>query len=56
MKDTTIHSLVIARTLLERSEPLCASDDRYLASAGLTIMVFGTTPEYERDFGVESGG
>lgn len=38
MKDTTIHSLVIARTLLERSEPLCVSDDRYLASAGLVIL------------------
>lgn len=38
MKDTTIHSLVIARTLLERSEPLCASDDRYLASAGLILL------------------
>lgn len=38
MKDTTVHSLVIARTLLERSAPLCASDDRYLASAGLVIL------------------
>lgn len=38
MKDTTVHSLVIARTLLERSEPLCASDDRYLASAGLVVL------------------
>lgn len=38
MKDSTIHSLVIARTLLERSEPLCAADDRYLASAGLILL------------------
>jgi hypothetical protein len=38
MKETTIHSLVIARTLLERSEALCASADRYLASAGLLIV------------------
>ena len=38
MKVTTIHSLVIARTLLERSEPLCTSDDRYLASAGLVLL------------------
>lgn len=38
MKDTTTHSLVIARALLERSEPLCISDDRYLASAGLVVL------------------
>lgn len=38
MKETTVHSLVIARTLLERSEPLCASEDRYLASAGLIVL------------------
>jgi hypothetical protein len=38
MKQTTVHSLVIARTLLERAEPLCASNDRYLASAGLVIL------------------
>ena len=38
MKETTVHSLVIARTLLERAEPLCASDDRYLASAGLVVL------------------
>lgn len=38
MKETTVHSLIIARTLLERSEPLCNSDDRYLASAGLVVL------------------
>lgn len=38
MKDTTVHSLTIARTLLERAEPLCYSDDRYLASAGLVVL------------------
>lgn len=38
MKDTTVHSLVISRTLLERAERLCASEDRYLASAGLVIL------------------
>lgn len=38
MKDTTVHSLVIARTLLERSESLCKSDDNHLASAGLVIL------------------
>jgi hypothetical protein len=38
MLDTTIHSLVIARALLEQAEPLCMSDDRYLASAGLVVQ------------------
>jgi hypothetical protein len=38
MKDTTVHSLVIARTLLERAEPLCVAEDRYLASAGLVVL------------------
>jgi hypothetical protein len=38
MKETTVHSLVIARTLLERAEGLCMSEDRYLASAGLVIL------------------
>lgn len=38
MRETTVHSLAIARTLLERAEPLCVSDDRYLASAGLVIL------------------
>lgn len=38
MKETTVHSLVIARTLLERAEPLCTSVDRYLASAGLVVL------------------
>lgn len=38
MKEATVHSLIIARTLLERAEPLCSSDDRYLASAGLVVL------------------
>jgi hypothetical protein len=38
MKETTVHSLIIARTLLDRAEPLCTSNDRYLASAGLVIL------------------
>jgi hypothetical protein len=38
MKESTVHSLVIARTLLERAEPLCNSDDRYLASAGIVLL------------------
>ena len=38
MLDTTIHSLVIARALLEQTEPLCMSDDRYLALAGLVVL------------------
>jgi hypothetical protein len=38
MKEPTVHSLVIARALLERAEPLCHSDDRYLASAGLVVL------------------
>jgi len=38
MKESTLHSLVIARTLLDRAEPLCTSEDRYLASAGLVVL------------------
>ena len=38
MKETTVHALIIARTLLERAEPLCESNDRYLASAGLVVL------------------
>jgi hypothetical protein len=38
MKEATVHSMAIARTLLERAEPLCNSDDRYLASAGLVVL------------------
>lgn len=38
MKETTVHSLVIARALLEKAAPLCTSNDRYLASAGLVIL------------------
>jgi hypothetical protein len=38
MKETTIHSLVIARTLFERAIGLCNSDDSHLASAGLVII------------------
>jgi hypothetical protein len=38
MKESTVHSLVIARTLLERAEPLCNSNDRYLASAGIVLL------------------
>jgi len=38
MKETTVHSLVIARTLFEKAYELCLSDDRYLASAGLVVL------------------
>jgi len=38
MKDTTVHSLVIARTLFEQASSLCVSDDRYLTSAGLVVL------------------
>jgi hypothetical protein len=38
MKETTVHSLVIAKTLFEKAYELCLSDDRYLASAGLVVL------------------
>jgi hypothetical protein len=38
MRELTIHSLVVARTLLEQAAPLCSSDDRYLASTGLIVL------------------
>lgn len=38
MRNSTLHSLIIARTLLEHADPLCSSDDRYLASTGLIVL------------------
>jgi hypothetical protein len=38
MKETTVNSLVVARTLFEQAAALCASDDRHLASAGLVVL------------------
>lgn len=38
MKENTAHSLLIAKTLLERAEPLCNSGDKYIASAGMLIL------------------
>ncbi len=38
MRDSTIHSLVVARTLLEQASPLCYSEDRYIASTGLILL------------------
>jgi hypothetical protein len=38
MRESTIHALIVARTLLEQADPLCLSDDRYLASSGLIIL------------------
>lgn len=38
MRESTIHALVVARTLFEHAEQLCSSDDRYLASTGLVVL------------------
>src|SRR5207245_594315 len=38
MKETTVNSLVVVRTLFEQASSLCASDDRHLASAGLVVL------------------
>jgi len=38
MKETTVNSLVVARTLFEQAADLCARDDRHLASAGLVVL------------------
>lgn len=38
MKETTVHSLIIARTLFERASDLCISEDRYRTSAGLVVL------------------
>src|SRR3989442_13071781 len=38
MKETTVNSLVVARTLFEQASSLCTSDDRHLASAGLVVL------------------
>lgn len=38
MRESTIHALIVARTLLEQAAPHCSSEDRYLASTGLVIL------------------
>lgn len=38
MRESTVHALVVARTLLEQAEPMCTSEDRYLASTGLVVL------------------
>lgn len=38
MRESTLHSLIVARTLLEQADPLCSTEDRYLASTGLIIL------------------
>ena len=38
MKEATMHSLLIGRTLLDEAIPLCSSVDRYRASAGISIL------------------
>lgn len=38
MRESTIHALIVARTLLEHADRLCTSDDRYLASTGLIVL------------------
>ncbi len=38
MRESTVHALVVARTLLEQAAPLCSSEDRYLASSGLVVL------------------
>lgn len=38
MKDSTVHSLLIARTLLELASDLCDAEDRYVASAGNVVL------------------
>ncbi len=38
MKEATLHSLIIAKALLEKASGLCISEDRYLASAGLVVL------------------
>lgn len=38
MRESTMHSLIVARTLLEQAEPLCLAQDRYLASTGLIVL------------------
>ena len=38
MKEATVHSLLIGKTLLDQAIPLCSSVDRYKASAGLSIL------------------
>ena len=38
MLESTVHALVVARTLLEQADPLCSSEDRYIASTGLVVL------------------
>jgi hypothetical protein len=41
MKPETLHTLIIARTLMDKAHELCFVDDRYVASAGLVILQDG---------------
>jgi hypothetical protein len=38
MRESTVHALIVARTLLEQADPLCSSEDRYIASTGLVVL------------------
>lgn len=38
MKESTLQTLIIARTLFEQAERDCASGDRYKATAGLIVL------------------
>jgi hypothetical protein len=38
MRESTLHSLIVARALLEQADPLCSTEDRYLASTGLIVL------------------
>lgn len=38
MKDSTLHTLIVARTLLEDASRQCTAGDRYRATAGLVIL------------------
>jgi hypothetical protein len=38
MKDTTAHSLIVARALYDQAAALCTAEDRHLATAGIVVL------------------
>jgi len=38
MKEETVQSLIVARTLFDKAHELCATDDKYVTSAGLLVL------------------
>ncbi|MBI4794535.1 MAG: hypothetical protein HY790_01615 [Deltaproteobacteria bacterium] len=38
MKQETLNTLMVARTLFDKAQKLCSVDDKFLASAGIVVL------------------